>query len=94
MALEGPLSRSQRTPRRGAGVRFEQANMIVATYDAKTDVLFIELVVGAEGARVAGEEVYPGVVLMFDAARLIGIEITTASKVLPPDALASLLSLK
>jgi len=69
--------------------------MIVVTYDAKTDVLSIELVVGAEGPHVAGEEVYPGAALLFDAdGRLLGIEIGTASKVLPPDALASLLSLK
>ena len=67
--------------------------MIVATFDRKADVLFLELCVGAEGTE--GREVYPGVALLFDAdRRLIGIEIAPASRVLPPYALASLLSLK
>jgi uncharacterized protein YuzE len=59
--------------------------MAAVTYDAQGDTLYIDL--GADGPQTEGEEVHPGVVLMFDrAGRIIGIEITSASKRLAPEA--------
>ena len=64
--------------------------MAAVTYDRDADVLYIELAAG-DGPDTEGEEVHPGVMLMFDAnGRIIGIEITAASKILGPDALADL----
>jgi uncharacterized protein YuzE len=61
------------------------------SYDPEADVLYIELVAGAEGPDTEGQEVHPGVMLMFDAeGRIIGIEITSASKILPPGAVDNL----
>ena len=65
--------------------------MAVMTYDRDGDVIFIELVAGADGPDTEGEEVSPGVMLLYDGAgRLIGIEITAASKTLGPGALDDL----
>jgi uncharacterized protein YuzE len=61
--------------------------MGTVTYDREADVLYVELATG-DGPETEGEEVHPGVMLMFDAAgRIIGIEITSASKILAPGAI-------
>jgi uncharacterized protein YuzE len=61
--------------------------MGAVTYDRESDVLYVELAPG-DGPETEGEEVHPGVMLMFDAAgRIIGIEITSASKILAPGAI-------
>lgn len=53
--------------------------MAVVTYDREGDVLYIAL--GAEDDKTEGEEVSPGVMLMHDGDnRIVGIEITSASK--------------
>ena len=58
--------------------------MVTASYDDEADVLYLALVPGAEGPDTEGEEVYPGVVLMFDGAgKIIGIEITSVRLQLP-----------
>jgi uncharacterized protein YuzE len=63
--------------------------MAAVSYDAQGDTLYIEL--GADGPQTEGEEVHPGVSLMFDGAgRIIGIEITSASQRLVPEALDNL----
>jgi uncharacterized protein YuzE len=63
--------------------------MATAPYDPDADVLHVELAhVGDPGNE--GKEVHPGVVLMFDTAKLIGIEISPASKLLAGEALAGL----
>ena len=65
--------------------------MAAVTYDRDGDVLLIELVAGADGPETEGEEVSPGVVVLYDGAgRVIGIEITAASKTLAPGALDDL----
>jgi uncharacterized protein YuzE len=61
--------------------------MAAVTYDREADVLHVELAEG-DGPGTEGEEVHPGVMLLFDAAgRVIGIEITSASKILAPGAI-------
>jgi uncharacterized protein YuzE len=63
--------------------------MPAITYDRAADVLYIAL--GAEDADTQGEEVAPSIMLMFDGGnRLVGIEITSASKRLPHGALVGL----
>jgi uncharacterized protein YuzE len=65
--------------------------MAAVTYDRDGDTLFIEFVAGADGPETEGEEVSPGVMLLYDGeGRLIGIEITAASKTLGPGALDNL----
>ena len=65
--------------------------MAAVTYDRDGDVLFIELVAGADGPETQGEEVSPGVMLLYDGdGRVIGIEITAASKTLGEGALDNL----
>jgi uncharacterized protein YuzE len=60
------------------------ANM---TYDPEADAALISLGAGAH----EGQEVYPGVILHFDAAdRIVEIEILSASKRLTPAALVGL----
>lgn len=62
--------------------------MAAVTYDREGDVLHVDLVPGAESTDTEGEEVAPGVMLLFDGqGRLIGIEVTAASKTLAPGAL-------
>ena len=58
----------------------------------EADVLYVELAPdganGGDGPGTEGEEVHPGVMLLFDAAGLIiGIEITSASKIIAPQAI-------
>jgi uncharacterized protein YuzE len=64
--------------------------MAAVTYDPEADVLYVQLAhVKDPGSE--GEEVHPGVVLMFDAVgKLIGIEIRPASKLIAGDAVADL----
>lgn len=51
--------------------------------DRDGDVLLIELVAGADGPEIEGEEVSPGVMPVYDGdGRRIGVEITAASKTL------------
>jgi uncharacterized protein YuzE len=65
--------------------------MATVTYDRDGDVLLIELLAGADGPQTEGEEVSPGVMMLYDGAgRVIGIEITAASKTLAPGALDNL----
>jgi uncharacterized protein YuzE len=65
--------------------------MAAVTYDREGDVLHIDLVPGADGPETEGEEVSPGVTLLYDAhGRLIGIEIIAASQTLAPGALDAL----
>jgi uncharacterized protein YuzE len=62
--------------------------MATVTYDSEGDVLHVELLAGADGPDTEGEEVAPGVMLLYDGnGRVIGIEITAASKTLAPGAL-------
>lgn len=62
--------------------------MATVTYDRESDVLYIEIVAGADGAETEGEEIAPGIVFMDDRGdRSIGIEVTSASKKLTPGAL-------
>jgi uncharacterized protein YuzE len=64
--------------------------MAAVTYDREADVLYVELAHVKDPGN-EGEEVHPGVVLMFDAAgKLIGIEIRPASKLLAGDAVVGL----
>ena len=64
--------------------------MAAVTYDPAADVLYIELA-HVKDPRNEGEEVHPGVVLMFDAVgKLIGIEIRPASKLVARDAVVGL----
>jgi uncharacterized protein YuzE len=64
--------------------------MATVTYDREADALYIELV-ATDGPDTEGEEVHPGVMLMFDAnGRIIGIEILSASKILAPGAVDNL----
>ena len=64
--------------------------MAAVTYDPEADVLYIALARN-EGPDTEGEEIHPGVMLMFDGEdKVIGIEITSASKLLAPAALAGL----
>lgn len=60
--------------------------MAAVTYDREGDVPYIAL--GAEDDKTEGEEVSPGVMLMYDG--IVGIEITSASKKLALDALDKL----
>ena len=62
--------------------------MATVTYDREGDVLYIAL--APEGPNTEGEEVHPGVVLMFDGDRIVGVEILPASKILAPGALEGL----
>jgi uncharacterized protein YuzE len=65
--------------------------MASVTYDRDGDVLLIELLAGADGPLTEGEEVSPGVMMLYDGAgHVIGIEITAASKTLAPGALDNL----
>jgi uncharacterized protein YuzE len=65
--------------------------MAAVTYDRDGDVLHVDLVPGADGPGTEGEEVSPGITLLYDAeGHLIGIEITAASKTLAPGALDAL----
>ena len=64
--------------------------MAALTYDPDADVLYIELAHVKDPGN-EGEEVHPGVVLMFDAVgKLIGIEIRPASKLVARDAVVGL----
>jgi uncharacterized protein YuzE len=61
--------------------------MAAVMYDREADVLYVELAAG-DGPETEGEEVHPGVMLLFDAAgRIIAIEISSASKILAPGAI-------
>ena len=62
--------------------------MATVTYDRESDVLYIALARG--GPETEGEEVHPGVTLMFNGEHLVGIEILPASKILAPAALAAM----
>jgi uncharacterized protein YuzE len=65
--------------------------MATVTYEQDGDVLLIELLAGADGPQTEGEQVSPGVMLLYDGdGRVICIEITAASKTLAPGALAGL----
>ena len=73
--------------------RFDRGEPPIAavTYDRDGDVLLIELVAGADDPKTEGEEVSPGVMMLYDGdGRFIGIEITTASQTLAPGALDNL----
>ncbi|MBV9199221.1 MAG: DUF2283 domain-containing protein [Alphaproteobacteria bacterium] len=64
--------------------------MAAVTYDPEADVLYVELA-HVKGPGNEGEEVHPGVVLMFDTVgKLIGIEIRPASKLVAGDAAVGL----
>ena len=64
--------------------------MAAVTYDPEADVLYVELA-HAKDPGNEGEEVHPGVVLMFDAVgKLIGIEIRPASKLVAAEAVVGL----
>ena len=64
--------------------------MAAVTYDPEADVLYVELA-HVNDAGNEGEEVHPGVVLMFDAVgKLIGVEIRPASKLVAGDAVVGL----
>ena len=59
--------------------------MAAVTYDPEADVLYVELAPVKDPGN-EGEEVHPGVVLMFDTVgKLIGIEIRPASKLVAGD---------
>ena len=48
--------------------------MAAVTYDREADVLYVELA-DVKDPGIEGEEVHPGVVLMFDAVgKLIGVQ--------------------
>jgi uncharacterized protein YuzE len=58
-------------------------------YDPEADALAIHF---TGGASVEGEEVYPGVILHFDAAdRIVSIEVMHASKKLAEGGVTALL---
>ena len=59
--------------------------MATVSYDREGDVLYIAL--APERPQTEGLEVHPGVVLMLDGDRLVGIEILPASKIVAPGAL-------
>jgi uncharacterized protein YuzE len=61
--------------------------MATASYDPHGDTLLISLVPGADGPDTEGEEVAPGIMLLYKAGRLIGLEILPASKIVAPEAL-------
>jgi uncharacterized protein YuzE len=64
--------------------------MAAVTYDPEADVLYVELAHVKDPGN-EGEEVHPGVALMFDAlGKLIGIEIRPASKLVAGDAVIGL----
>jgi uncharacterized protein YuzE len=64
--------------------------MAAVTYDPEADVLYIELTHVKDPGN-EGEEVHPGVVLIFDAVgKIIGIEIRPASKLVAGDAVVGL----
>jgi uncharacterized protein YuzE len=64
--------------------------MAAVTYDPEADVLYVELA-HVKNPENEGEEVHPGIVLMFDAVgKLIGIEIRPASKLVAGDAMVGL----
>ena len=64
--------------------------MAAVTYDPEADVLYVELA-HVKNPGNEGEEVHPGVVLMFDTVgKLIGIEIRPASKLVAGDAVDGL----
>jgi uncharacterized protein YuzE len=64
--------------------------MAAVTYDPEADVLYVELAHVKDPGN-EGEEVHPGVVLMFDTiGKLIGIEIRPASKLVATDAVVGL----
>ena len=64
--------------------------MAAVTYDPEADALYVELAHVKDPGN-EGEEVHPGVVLMFDAiGKLIGIEIRPASKLVAKDAVVGL----
>ena len=64
--------------------------MAAVTYDPEADVLYVELAHVKDPGN-EGEEVHPGVVLMFDTVgKLIGIEIRPASKLVAGDAVVGL----
>jgi len=64
--------------------------MAAVTYDPEADVLYVELAHVKDSGN-EGEEVHPGVVLMFDAVgKIIGIEMRPASKLVPADAVVGL----
>jgi uncharacterized protein YuzE len=64
--------------------------MAAVTYDPEADVLYVELAHVKDPGN-EGEEVHPGVVLMFDAAgKLIGIEIRPASELVAGKAMVGL----
>jgi uncharacterized protein YuzE len=64
--------------------------MAAVTYDPGADVLYVELAHVKDPGN-EGEEVHPGVVLMFDAVgKLIGIEIRPASQLVARDAVVGL----
>jgi uncharacterized protein YuzE len=64
--------------------------MAAMSYDPEADVLYVELAHVRDPGN-EGEEVHPGVVLMFDAVgKLIGIEIRPASKLVAGDAVVGL----
>jgi uncharacterized protein YuzE len=58
--------------------------MATMTYDREGDVLYIALV--PDSPDTEGEEVHPGVTLLFNGERIVGIEILPASKILAPGA--------
>jgi len=62
--------------------------MTTTSYDPHGDTLLIELVPGADGPETEGEEVAPGITLLYKAGRLIGVEILPASKIIAPEVLA------
>ena len=64
--------------------------MAAVTYDREANVLYVELTHVRDPGN-EGEEVHPGVVLMFDAVgKLIGIEIRPASKLVAKGAVVGL----
>jgi uncharacterized protein YuzE len=67
--------------------------MVAVTYDREADVLYLDL--AGDGPETQGEEVHPGVMLLFDGAgRIVGLEITSASKVLAPEAIAGAIGVR
>jgi uncharacterized protein YuzE len=64
--------------------------MAAVTYDPEADVLYVELAHVKDPGN-EGEEVHPGVVLVFDAVgKIIGLEIRPASTLVAGDAVAGL----
>jgi uncharacterized protein YuzE len=62
---------------------------MITQYDPEADVLYIQF--APEDSASEGEEVHPGVMLMFNGNnRVVAIEIQPASKVLPEGAIAGL----